>query len=92
MTDDVRFEIEPDEDPNVVVRQLIEGLLTGLQAVGMERANAAQLMVVQGCIRLDELADLEEMQRYVNREVADRQEETEDDGEEAADAGNAIQH
>ena len=92
MSDDVQVKIEDADDPNGIVRQMIEAFLAGLQAIGMERANAAGLMVVQGAIRLEKLADLEEMQRFINREVADWQEanESEDDGEEATDAGDAL--
>ena len=89
MTDDVHVEIEPTDDPNAAVRQMIEDFLAGLAAIGMERANAAKLMVIQGCVRL-ELPDLEEMQRWLNREVSDWQEADDDDGEETADAGDAL--
>jgi hypothetical protein len=94
MSDDVRSELPASEDPSDVAARLIESFLAGLASVGMEPANAAKLMIMQDAVRLDELADLEAMQRWINREVADWQEadEDEDDGDEAAVPGNAIQH
>jgi hypothetical protein len=63
---------EPTADPlQKRIRDLIEGLIGDLGRLGMDRQNAARLMVVQGAIRLDELADLEEMQDFIDREVAE---------------------
>jgi hypothetical protein len=73
-------------DPNNQVRELMERFFADLVRLGMERPNAAKLMVIQGAIRLEALADLEEMQQWTNREVADWQEATDDDADEAAQA------
>jgi hypothetical protein len=52
---------EPCDDLNQRVRDVIEGAIGALVALGMDRAEAARLLAVQGIVRMADDAERESL-------------------------------